>query len=57
MLDETKRAETDQAIAQMEEVLPAMIWGLYEKYQESGFTEPQSFELVKIHVLGIAKGP
>ena len=54
-MDETKRAELDQMMMEMKEVWPAMFWGLYKGYQEQGFTEPQSFELVKTHILTLGR--
>ena len=51
MLDEAKRAEIDQMMTEVNEVYPAMMWGLYKGYQEQGFSELQSFELVNTHIL------
>ena len=55
MLDAEKRAELDQALAEVKEAWPAMFWGLYKGYQEQGFSEPQSFELVKTHILALGR--
>jgi hypothetical protein len=56
MLDDVKRAELDQSMAMLKEIYPGLMWTMFTEYKERGFTEDQAFELVKTHILGLAKG-
>lgn len=51
MLDEKLRAELDQAIAGMKEMMPPLWRQLFESCQEVGFDKGQALELVKAYIL------
>ena len=55
MLDAKQRAEIDQSMAAMVELLPPMWRGLYTTSLDQGFTETESFALLKVYIL--SQGP
>ncbi len=51
MLDDKKRAETEQSIAAIRETLPAMWWGMYQGCIDQGFSTEQAMSLVEMQIL------
>jgi len=51
MLDPKQRAEMDQAMEGLVELLPPMWRRLYTACIAEGFTETESFALVKVYIL------
>ena len=45
MLDDKQRAESDQTRATIIELYCPMLFGLYTKLQEEGFSEERAFQL------------
>jgi hypothetical protein len=46
------KAELDQALAMMRDLLPRQWWAIYCGSVEVGFTDPQAFALVQTYILG-----
>lgn len=46
MLDDKKRQEVEQGLAELKETFPAYLWAMYEGSMEVGFTERQAMEIV-----------
>ncbi len=51
MLDDKQRAQIDQNLATMKELLPPIWMGLFVGCQDAGFNELQAFDLVKTYIL------
>lgn len=51
MLNDKKRAEFQQSLAGINEVMPAMWWCLYSGCLEQGFSPMQSLLLVQTQIL------
>lgn len=49
-------AKADQGSSLIQDFLPTLWYGLFQKLKQSGFTEPQSMELLKAYVLGMSAG-
>jgi len=54
MLDEKKRQLLEQAVAELSEVTPRMCWSLYLQFRKEGFSDDQSFDLVKAHLMALS---
>jgi hypothetical protein len=51
MLDPAARAMFDQGMAAMMELMPSLWHNLFIELQKTGFTESQSFDLLKVYIL------
>ena len=50
MLSDEMRAQVEQELMFMKEILPKAWWGLYEGCVKEGFSEVQALELVKAYI-------
>lgn len=55
MLNPEEIAKNDQQLAALVEMLPTVIWRLFEGFKQQGFTEHQALHLVSSYLQGLAK--
>lgn len=51
MLDPEAIHKFDEAQSTLGEVLPTLLWNLYRKFIEVGFSEEQAFDLIKTYLI------